>query len=122
MSITDRFLLYLLAEPDLSWVFTSAGNVLIGQAILGLVAFIGFYAVIKRFMNNDFPIAMKGVHDRLDTLHIDLKHLEEEFRRTVLDLERMKERQDYMKNRLERLEQGQLDDTRSGRRRGPQGS
>lgn len=115
-------LLFLFVDPSLSWVFTSAGNVLIGQAILGLIGFIGFYAVIKRFMNNDFPIAMKGVHDRLDTLHVDLKHLEQEFQRTVLDLERMKERQDYMKSRLERLEQGQLDDTRTGaRRRNPAG-
>jgi len=120
--MTMNPLLSLLADPDLSWVFTSAGNVLIGQAILGLIGFIGFYAVIKRFMNNDFPVAMKGVHDRLDTLHVDLKHLEEEFRRTVLDIERLKERQDYMKSRIERLEQQPLDDTRSGgRRRGPQG-
>lgn len=109
----------LLSEPDLTWIFTSAGNVLIGQAILGLIGFIGFYAVIKRFMNNDFPVAMKGVHDRLDTLHLDLKHLEEEFRRTVLDLERIKERQDYMRTRLDKLEQERTDDTRAGNRRRP---
>ena len=114
--------IFLISDPDLSWIFTSAGNVLIGQAILGLIGFIGFYAVMKRFMNSDFPLAMKGVHDGLDTLHVDLKHLEEEFRRTVLDIERLKERQDYMKSRIERLEQQPpLDDTRSGgRRRGPQ--
>lgn len=114
-------MLTALQQINPSWVFDTAGQVLIGQAVIGLVALVGLIAVLRRFLANDFPIAMKGVHDRLDTLHEDLKHLEGEFRLSILDLERLKERQEYMKTRLERIEQSRADDTQSSRRRRPQG-
>jgi hypothetical protein len=72
-------------------------------------------------MATDFPAAMKGVHDRLDTLHKDFESLEREFRTSILDLERVKERQDAMRSRIdsiERRERDNLEDTRTGRRYG----
>jgi len=120
--IATTILLLLLLEnlPGVTstpWLFETAGTVLVGQAVVGLIGLVGLIAVVRRFMATDFPAAMKGVHDRLDTLHRDFKGLEGEFRKSILDLERVKERQDAMKSRIDNLERGRdLDDTRTGRR------
>ena len=108
-----------LQSPSPSWLWDTAGSVLVGQAVVGLIGLVGLIAVVRRFMSTDFPAAMKGVHDRLDTLHRDFESLEREFRTSILDLERVKERQDAMRSRIdsiERRERDNLEDTRTGRR------
>lgn len=117
-----EFVLFVFQSPSPSpaWLWDTAGNVLVGQAVVGLIGLVGLIAVVRRFMSTDFPAAMKGVHDRLDTLHRDFESLETEFRKSILDLERVKERQDAMKARIESIERRErdnlLEDTRTGRR------
>lgn len=105
-------LFLLAAEPD--WLTEAVRPVLVAQALIGTIALIGLVAVLRRFLAVEFPAAMKNVNDRLDTLHSDFKDLETEFRRTLLEVERLKERVDGLSRR-----QDNLDDTGSRRRRPP---
>lgn len=96
------------------WVTEALRPVLIAQAVIGTAALIGLMAVIRRFMSTEFPAAMKAVNDRLDILHGDFKALETEFRRSLLEVERLKEKVENLMRR-----QDNLDDTASRRRRPP---
>ena len=100
-------------QPD--WLTDAVRPVLVAQAVVGTVALIGLIAIIRRFLAVEFPAAMKNVNDRLDTLHGDFKSLETEFRRSLLEVERLKERVENLTRR-----QDNLDDTSTRRRRTPQ--
>lgn len=101
----------LLLQSD--WLSDAVRPVLVTQAILGTIALIGLVAVLKRFLQHEFPVAMQNVNTRLDTLHDDFKSLENEFRRSLLEMERLKERVENMGRR-----QDTMDDI-LGRRRQP---
>lgn len=109
--LVDLPLLLLLASD---WLIDSARPIFVAQAIVGTVALIGLVAVLRRFLSVEFPAAMKNVNDRLDTIHSDFKSLESEFRRSLLEVERLKEKVDNLARR-----QDDLDDTRTRRRRTP---
>lgn len=97
------------------WLVDAVRPVLVAQAVVGTVALIGLIAIIRRFLSVEFPAAMKNVNDRLDILHSDFKSLEAEFRRSLLEVERLKEKMENLTRR-----QDNLDDTVSRRRRNPQ--
>lgn len=108
------FALFLFNSPlSGDWLTDAVRPVLITQAVLGTIALIGLVAVIRRFLQHEFPAAMANVNDRLDTLHQDFKSLETEFRRSLLEVERLKERVDNQSRRLDGL------DTIIGQRRSP---
>lgn len=100
-------------QPD--WLTDAVRPVLVAQAVIGTVALIGLIAIIRRFLSVEFPAAMKNVNDRLDILHGDFRSLESEFRRSLLEVERMKEKIENLTRR-----QDNLDDTGTRRRRNPQ--
>lgn len=110
MPILIHLIVFLQTSSD--WFTEAARPVLVAQAVFGTIALIGLVAVLRRFLSVEFPAAMKGVNDRLDTLHGDFKSLEAEFRQTLLQVERLKVRVDNLKQR-----QDTLDDTAIRRRR-----
>lgn len=112
-------LLALAAAPGTwEWLLGLAGPVLVGQAVLGIIGLIGLIFVLKRFLNVDFPAAMKEVNGRLDTLHTDLSRLRDDFQVSKMDLARLAERHDSLRGRVDRMEgrEERLDDTGAGRR------
>lgn len=61
------------------------------QLVLGVIAFIGFYAVGKRIISVEIPGIIRDVNSRmeklekgLDTLHDDLKGLRERLEATIV--------------------------------------
>ncbi len=107
-------LLFQSPGGDSDWLTEAVRPVLVAQAVVGTIALIGLVAVLRRFLSTEFPAAMAAVNNRLDVLHEDFKSLETEFRRTLLDVERLKERIDNLSRR-----QDTLDDTAIRRRRNP---
>jgi hypothetical protein len=105
--------LTLLFQSSPDWLSDAVRPVLVTQAVLGTIALIGLVAVLKRFLQHEFPAAMQSVNNRLDTLHDDFKSLENEFRRSLLEVERLKERVESIRQR-----QDNMDET-LGRRRSP---
>jgi hypothetical protein len=96
------------------WISESVWPVLVVQAVAGVIAMIGLYAIIKRFLAVEFPAAMREVNNRLEALHHDFESLERELRQAVIDLTRLKERVDHIKEKQD------LDETGSRRRPPPQ--
>lgn len=115
---------FMILQAD-DWFTVAVRPVLIAQGVIGIIALIGFYAILRRFLNNEFPAAMQNVNTRLDTLHEDFKELEVDFRRSLLEVERLKERVENLSYRQEMLDRKQdrqdsskvLDDTQTRRRR-----
>lgn len=97
------------------WITQAVRNVLVGQAVTGTIALIGLFAIIRRFLSHEFPATMASINGRLDTLHEDFKGLETEFRRSLLEVERMKEKIENLTQR-----QNHLDDTMWRRRQAAQ--
>lgn len=104
------FLLSFQSSINDDWLTGLVRPVLVTQAVLGTIALIGLVAVLRRFLSVEFPAAMAAVNTRLDTLHTDFKELEGEFRRSLLEVERLKEKVDNLTRR-----QDNLDDTRTRR-------
>lgn len=114
MPMSIFFLIFLQSvQATQDWLSDAVRPVLVTQAVVGTIALIGLVAVLRRFLQTEFPAAMASVNNRLDILHSDFKSLESEFRRSLLEIERLKERVDNMGRR-----QDTLDDT-VGRRRTP---
>lgn len=109
----EQGILAFLFQSSPDWLSDAVRPVLVTQAVLGTIALIGLVAVLKRFLQHEFPAAMQSVNSRLDTLHDDFKSLENEFRRSLLEMERLKERVESMRQR-----QDNMDET-LGRRRQP---
>lgn len=111
-------MLSILAATTPDWLWDLAGPVLVGQAIVGIIGLIRLMAIQNRFLNTDFPAAMKDVNDGLDTLHRDLKDLEGRFNVSFVDLQLLKDRQQSLANRVDKIESrnSTLDDTAAGRR------
>ena len=70
---------------------------------------VGLVSVIRRFMNTEFPAAIKQVNDRLDTLHHDLDELRRELQTTSRRVERHDEKIDTLRERVVRLESYERD-------------
>lgn len=106
-------LAFMLQAPS-DWLTDAVRPVLVAQAVVGTIALIGLVAVLRRFLSTEFPAAMHAVNSRLDRLHEDFKSLETEFRRSLLEVERLKEKVENLARRTD-----SLDDTAMRRRRNP---
>lgn len=65
---------------------------------------VGLVSVVRRFMNTEFPAAIKQVNDRLDTLHRDMDDIRRELQTTSRRVERHDEKLDTLRERVVRLE------------------
>lgn len=95
--------------PD--WLVASLWPVLVTQAVVGIIAAVGFFSVLRRFLTTEFPAAMSGVRDSLEDIRSEVTGIKDEFRKWQLDVVQLKERVDNLKFRQD------LDETRSGSRR-----
>jgi len=115
-------MIYLLlsstADPgSWQWIVDIAGPILVAQAIAGLVGLVSLVVVLRKFLSSDFPAAMREVNGRLDTLHMDLTKLRDDLQTSKMDLARLTERHESLRNRVDRIEgrEERLDETRSRR-------
>lgn len=106
------------APGSWQWLMDLAAPVLVTQAVAGIIALVGLIFVLRRFLNVDFPAAMKEVNGRLETLHSDLSKLRDDFQQSKMELARLAERHDSLRGRVDRMEgrEERLDDTGAGRR------
>jgi hypothetical protein len=79
-------------------------GILIGQAVVGTLALIGFVAILRRFLNTEFPAHMQGVNARLDNIHKDLENLVRDFGVMRRDVDRHEHRLEDTRDRLMLLE------------------
>jgi septal ring factor EnvC (AmiA/AmiB activator) len=87
--------------------------VLIGQAVVGALVLIGFVAVGRRFISQEFPAVIKDIRD-------DIHEMREELSKTNRELLEMRIQINRHQDGIESLKEwrreikGDLDDTRSG--------
>lgn len=88
------------------WLTQAIRNVLVGQAVVGTVALIGLFAIIKRFLSHEFPATMASINARLDTLHRDFEKLQVDFTQSLLASARLSEKVENLMRRVDNLEDG----------------
>lgn len=96
-------------------VINLVAGALITQLVLGLLAAIGFYAVVKRFMTTEFPAQISRIDKRLEDMDDHLVAIGRELNEVRRDVDRH-EFQLRMNEQWRREQNGtqDLDDTRGG--------
>jgi DNA repair ATPase RecN len=79
-------------------------GVLITQAVVGAIALVGLVAIVRRFMNSEFPASINAVNQRLDSIHHDMEQLAVEVRQMRRDVDRHEERLSDTRDRVMQLE------------------
>ena len=85
-------------------------GVLVTNVVVGAIALVGFYAVVRRFMSTEFPAQITRVDNRLEAMDRHLAALALELREMRRDVDR----HDVILERRDRGGGDDLDDTRGG--------